>query len=471
MPSTPSQVRPSKSHSVLVKTARKKSSSEHDQRRPIEGPSLLTFPGNPHSHLLPISSSLKKQLTTQLDLFSVRQGTRHVPGNPSTRWHRNLQFNLIAGATWGRQGKHGAGELNLLSAKENSLESLPIHRVSRSSHRGSPSLTKLLSPAEIHPEAPVIEAKSMGNNASSMMKKDRRQQADSPETDITDDGCSAPSLLPTPNNISPLRVLLRRASASTLHLPGSSKRTGKNENSPTRLQKVPEDTPADSDSTPIVSPLPQPANYAIALPNLSLSTPTSDLASVTEAKVPGQSIPTAAPTLSPPLSSSALSPPLSVNILSRPSSVNSQTPSSIYSPFTKPRTPVTTKAPAITSIHHDCYQSHSRVFKLPNKHYPVPCMVCKVDNREQRWKCTWCCLRICTDCMESLKKIEGRALRVLVRRLEQKRENHWTAMGGQKSGGEKQGAHREARKDGGSSATIPSGDEAKQLRRLGLTRV
>ncbi|KAL8827987.1 MAG: hypothetical protein Q9191_002856 [Dirinaria sp. TL-2023a] len=303
------------------------------------------------------------------------------------------------------------------------------------------------------------------------MKKDRKRQADSPETDITDDGCSAPSLLPTPHNISPLRVLLRRASASTLHLP-SSRRMDKRENSPARLPKVQEDLLADPDSTPIVSPIPQPAKPSIALPNLSLSAPSPEQGAATEDKVPNQSLPATAPTLSPPLSSSALSPPLSVNILSRPSSVNSQSRSSIYSPFTKPRTPVTIKAPPITSIHYSCYQSHSRVFKLPNKHYPVPCMVCKVDNREQRWKCTWCCLRICTDCMESLKKIEGRTLRDLVRRMEQKRENHWTAMGGQNSRVESHGvAHLETRKAGSSSATITSSDEAKQLRKMGLTRV
>lgn len=437
-----------------------------DHRRPIDDTSLLTLPGNARSHHLPPSSSLKKQLTSQLDLFSVRQGTRQAPGNPATR-HRDLCFDMVAAAAWGIQGKHDTEEPSPLSGI--SSESLPVQRVSEFSHRGLPPTAALPSPAKVFSDSSVEGTKSMGNNASSMIKKDRRHQADSPETDITDEGCSAPNLLPTPNNISPLRLLLRRASASTLHLP-SSKRPEKNENSPTRLPKLQEYPPPDSDGTPVASAIPQSARPPITLPNLSLSAPASDRDIVTEGKSPAPSLPTAAPTLSPRPSSSALSPPLSANILSRPSSANSQTPSSIYSPFVKPHALAGIKAPAISSTHYNCYQSHSRVFKLPNKHYPLPCMVCKVDNKEQRWKCTWCCLRICTDCMESLKNIEGRTLRVLVQRLEQKRENHWTAMGGQKSGNDAI-MQRGARKTGGSGATINFSEESKRPHRLGLAKV
>lgn len=87
-----------------------------------------------------------------------------------------------------------------------------------------------------------------------------------------------------------------------------------------------------------------------------------------------------------PPTASTLSPPLSAHTSSRPSTSNSQKPSSIYSPFEKKHTPIPITAPAITPTHMNCYQSHRRILKLPNKHYPVPCMVCKLEDKEQRWK-------------------------------------------------------------------------------------
>lgn len=312
-------------------------------------------------------------------------------------------------------------------------------------------------------KASFTKATKMGNNTSSLARKDKRHQTESPETDITDDGCSAPNLLPTSNHISPLRLLLRRASASTLHLP-SGKRASKTEHSPTRLAKLQEYTSPESESTSILSSTPVPANPSLSLPD-HFGSSSSDQGNVTEGKAAAYPTSARPLTLSPPLTGSALSPPISSNT-SRPSSGHSQAPSSIYSPFQKPHGPIAILAPAINLTHYDCYQSHFRMIKLPNKHYPVPCMICKVDNREQRWKCTWCCLRICTDCMDSLKSIEERSLRTLVRRIEQRKEQHWTSMGGQS--GVESSKNIGVRKTESSEVTIKSPKESTKQSRQGL---
>ncbi|KAL8842650.1 MAG: hypothetical protein Q9170_000425 [Blastenia crenularia] len=77
-------------------------------------------------------------------------------------------------------------------------------------------------------------------------------------------------------------------------------------------------------------------------------------------------------------------------------------------------------APPLTPIHFACYQSHRRMLNAKNTHHPVPCMTCGVSDEHVRWKCVWCCLRVCDGCMEGLKKIEGRDLSALVRNVKGK---------------------------------------------------
>ena len=72
------------------------------------------------------------------------------------------------------------------------------------------------------------------------------------------------------------------------------------------------------------------------------------------------------------------------------------------------------------------------MFKLSNKHYTVPCMVCKTSSKEDHWKCIWCCLWICASCFEGLRKIDGRSLSVLVDKIVKKKENDGKTMGGKK---------------------------------------
>lgn len=69
--------------------------------------------------------------------------------------------------------------------------------------------------------------------------------------------------------------------------------------------------------------------------------------------------------------------------------------------------------------------------------------------------------------MDSLKKIDGRSLRVLVRRLEQKKEQRWTSMGGQSKDTDAT-VNLEVTKTEGSDVTVKSLGKAKNQRRVGL---
>ncbi|MCJ1355214.1 MAG: hypothetical protein MMC33_005205 [Icmadophila ericetorum] len=85
-------------------------------------------------------------------------------------------------------------------------------------------------------------------------------------------------------------------------------------------------------------------------------------------------------------------------------------PSPVASEFSKDRTPT----PALTTIHYLCYHAHRTIKVSQNKNAPVPCMVCYTDDLEDRWKCTWCCVRMCKKCMERLQESETRDLPALV---------------------------------------------------------
>ena len=43
-------------------------------------------------------------------------------------------------------------------------------------------------------------------------------------------------------------------------------------------------------------------------------------------------------------------------------------------------------------------------------------MVCQKEDRESRWRCTWCCLSACKDCMNLLTE-NGRDLVVVKEKL------------------------------------------------------
>ena len=68
--------------------------------------------------------------------------------------------------------------------------------------------------------------------------------------------------------------------------------------------------------------------------------------------------------------------------------------------------------------------------------------------------------------MDALRKVEGRNLRVVVEALQKKKENDWTAMGGQRDG-EYTGRDDGIKKTEELEESHKDADEAKKRRRMG----
>ena len=66
--------------------------------------------------------------------------------------------------------------------------------------------------------------------------------------------------------------------------------------------------------------------------------------------------------------------------------------------------------PPLTLAHHECYHSHRTLQLSRNVYAPVPCMTCYQEDNEPRWKCSWCCLRICRQCLEHLENSRERTV-------------------------------------------------------------
>lgn len=45
-----------------------------------------------------------------------------------------------------------------------------------------------------------------------------------------------------------------------------------------------------------------------------------------------------------------------------------------------------------------CYRNHSRLLPSSNKHAPVECAVCHIDDSDPHFSCSWCALRFCQFC-------------------------------------------------------------------------
>jgi len=459
-------VRGSKSHSVLVKSTWKKSSSDlyrQDHLSPSIDSPILCLP-NQH---LPDLRPKANHFAAYQKLFPATRTQAHGAAGRLTDSIDKDRAVLIGQKEdlRDRAEELAEQELKSQSSTTTSLESVHIHGDCEPSPRDFYPSETTPSPAVALATSPYTIAQSMGNNASAIAKRDRGRQANSPATDTTEGTSASPHRLPTPQNVSPIRLLLEKASVSTLRLSGKP-RVSKVETSPTRLTKLKEYSHSGFDPTAVISPVPPGGEAPLVYPSLSVSAATSDHSTITQGTAHPHSPPLTSFTLSPPPSSHASSPPLSTKTSSRPSTANSQNPSSIYSPFTRQQTPIPITAPPIDRTHFNCYQSHRRVLKLPNKHYPVPCMICKVDNTEQRWKCAWCCLRVCTECMDALRKVEGKDLRVVVRALQEKKENHWTAMGGQRDNEDGIGPN-DVKDLEASEGTLKNNGDAKKRRRMG----
>ncbi|KAI9706156.1 MAG: hypothetical protein M1820_004917 [Bogoriella megaspora] len=91
--------------------------------------------------------------------------------------------------------------------------------------------------------------------------------------------------------------------------------------------------------------------------------------------------------------------------------------SSVYSLPATPSIPA--PAPPLTALQVSCIHSHRIMHRSRNTHAPVACMTCCNNDLEERWRCHWCYLRICTGCKGKLGKIEGRDVTKLVMSLEE----------------------------------------------------
>ncbi|KAJ8065600.1 hypothetical protein OCU04_006276 [Sclerotinia nivalis] len=75
------------------------------------------------------------------------------------------------------------------------------------------------------------------------------------------------------------------------------------------------------------------------------------------------------------------------------------------SPSSLPASGTILAAPPITSQHINCFQSHRFMRRSRNNICPLQCQTCSKGDFEQQWKCTWCCLRVCGDCMAVLTTV------------------------------------------------------------------
>ena len=133
------------------------------------------------------------------------------------------------------------------------------------------------------------------------------------------------------------------------------------------------------------------------------------------------------PSPSPPISKQAslLSPSRTPSFLSlnqrassRPLSSDSLVwrPHSLLTIQSQPR--VRVLAPPLQPVHLACYQSHKRMLRAQNVRHPIPCMTCGIENEQVRWRCVWCCLRICRECMQILNQDRGRDLIGLLEKID-----------------------------------------------------
>ncbi|KAL5365834.1 hypothetical protein BJX96DRAFT_159832 [Aspergillus floccosus] len=67
-------------------------------------------------------------------------------------------------------------------------------------------------------------------------------------------------------------------------------------------------------------------------------------------------------------------------------------------------------APPLNKLHYACYQEHRAMLPAQNMWYPLPCMACQKFDRETRFRCVFCCLRVCGACHEGLRKSPHRSL-------------------------------------------------------------
>ncbi|KAL6703766.1 hypothetical protein ACN47E_009065 [Coniothyrium glycines] len=103
-----------------------------------------------------------------------------------------------------------------------------------------------------------------------------------------------------------------------------------------------------------------------------------------------------------------------------------------FSPLTRhPISLPMTLIPQITPTQLECYTAHRHNIWSNNHFQALGCMVCRCNDKERKWACTWCQLRVCRACSEELRMIPGRDLGVLLRsKLTEKEEEKQGGMEG-----------------------------------------
>lgn len=74
-------------------------------------------------------------------------------------------------------------------------------------------------------------------------------------------------------------------------------------------------------------------------------------------------------------------------------------------------------AASLDKLHYACFQEHRNMPVAQNVYCPVPCMTCLKFDLEVRYRCVFCCLRICESCHQALMKCKDRSLAELMASL------------------------------------------------------
>ncbi|KAA8642209.1 hypothetical protein EYZ11_007463 [Aspergillus tanneri] len=76
-------------------------------------------------------------------------------------------------------------------------------------------------------------------------------------------------------------------------------------------------------------------------------------------------------------------------------------------------------AAPLNKLHFACYQDHRSMPPANNVWYPLPCMTCQKFDREVRFRCVFCCLRVCSGCFHALQKCPHRSLQRFMEMISQ----------------------------------------------------
>lgn len=80
---------------------------------------------------------------------------------------------------------------------------------------------------------------------------------------------------------------------------------------------------------------------------------------------------------------------------------------------------LTTLIPRITPAQLNCYTNHATNVWSNNVFQPMGCQVCHANEKDRKFSCTWCQLRICRNCCEELCMVPGRSLGALLQAREE----------------------------------------------------